>query len=191
MSDYNKWLSADYTSLNKSELKQGIKALARTANQRIYRLRESGVYSPALRNVNNNGKFGVMGKKTDYELRSEFLRVQRFLSSKTSTVTGARKYNVEIYERLGMNPNQYTQEDLQNFWDVYNEIKDNEGSNAFYTLGSERLQELIVEYRDAGKSYDDIMQNINDYADRKKEESEREYEELSGAENFFNLFRTD
>lgn len=114
----SKYINEDVNQLTTKELKAGIQSLAKTANQRLRQLEKSGVAksSPAYKYVerlfydmersktesvkrntfltttkNGNIKFvTALSKKKQSELRTEFTKLQDFLTAKTSTVTGTK-----------------------------------------------------------------------------------------------------
>lgn len=114
----SKYINEDVNQLTVSDLKAGIQSLAKTANQRLRQLEKSGVSksSPAYKyverlfydmerskteSVKRNAfltttargeiKFKTAtSKMKQSELRTEFTKLQDFLSAKTSTVTGTK-----------------------------------------------------------------------------------------------------
>lgn len=90
----------EFIRLNKSELRQAVSRLSSTANKRLSRLLKNDLISPAqLEAMESGGKFGTKGKDI-LALQVEFRRVSNFLTSRTSTVTGARALQEETRETL-------------------------------------------------------------------------------------------
>ena len=87
-------LSMDIDKFNKlkePDLKKIVGRLVSAANKRIRRMESAGIESPALSGVKRSGgTFSVKDKNLD-QLRSEYARAKRFLTSKTSTIKGAKK----------------------------------------------------------------------------------------------------
>lgn len=118
----SKYFNKNVNSLTEKELKAGIQSLAKVANQRLRQLEKSNkaTSSPAYKYIERlaydvsktkgtgadkysfigETKWGEMkfntatGKMNQSQLRQEFTFLQRFLNTKTSTVTGVKK-NIE------------------------------------------------------------------------------------------------
>lgn len=83
-------------NMSRRDMARNISVLASAANKRIVRLEKSGVRSPALDFVKTHGgKFSVAGK-TQNQLLIEYFRLQQFMSSKTSTVRGAKSWKLKV-----------------------------------------------------------------------------------------------
>ena len=92
------------TELTTQELRKAVTTLGSTANKRINRLQDSGIYSPAVKSLQekqNKDKphFSSVegidygnGPRAINQLRGRLSQIQKFLDSDTSTVTGARQY---------------------------------------------------------------------------------------------------
>lgn len=82
--------------MSRADMARNISKLASASNKRIKRLEESGVYSPSVEYVKRHGgKFSVAGK-TKNQLLTEFLRLQEFMESKTSTISGVKKWKKTV-----------------------------------------------------------------------------------------------
>lgn len=70
------------------------------ANRRIKRLKESGLYSvsPAIAGLGNQAKFSSKGLTKD-ELIVEIQRARQFMRESTSTVKGARRFQLQMEYR--------------------------------------------------------------------------------------------
>lgn len=124
----SKYLNENVNSLTEKELKAGIQSLAKVANQRLRQLEKSNkaTSSPAYKYIERlafdasktkgtgAAKYSFIGetkwgeikfntattKMNHSQLRQEFSFLQRFLSTKTSTVTGVKKNIDKSYEKF-------------------------------------------------------------------------------------------
>lgn len=124
----SKHLTEKVNTLTEKELKAGIQSLAKVANQRLRQLEKSNKApsSPAYKYIERlafdasktkatgadkysfigETKWGEIkfntatGKMSQSQLREEFSFLQRFLTAKTSTVTGVKKNIEKSYEKF-------------------------------------------------------------------------------------------
>lgn len=124
----SKYLNENVNSLTEKELKAGIQSLAKVANQRLRQLEKSNkaTSSPAYKYIERLAfdasktkgagadKYSFIGetkwgeikfntattKMSQSQLRQEFSFLQRFLTTKTSTVTGVKKNIEKSYEKF-------------------------------------------------------------------------------------------
>ena len=118
----------DYTAVEKQaydearkELVESSKQFFNTMNHRLARLRNSGVYSPALEAIEKSGgNFHIRGKNLS-ELISEYQRAIAFMNMQTATVTGAKSnlksvFNYCVNDELVVM--RYIQEQLEENYNV-------------------------------------------------------------------------
>lgn len=124
----SKYLNENVNSLTEKELKAGIQSLAKVANQRLRQLEKSNkaTSSPAYKYIERltfdasktkgtgAAKYSFIGetkwgeikfntattKMSQSQLRQEFSFLQRFLNTKTSTVSGVKKNIEKGYEKF-------------------------------------------------------------------------------------------
>lgn len=124
----SKYLNENVNTLTEKELKAGIQSLAKVANQRLRQLEKSNraTSSPAYKYIERltfdtsktkgtgADKYSFIGetkwgeikfntattKMNQSQLRQEFSFLQRFLNTKTSTVTGVKKNIEKSYEKF-------------------------------------------------------------------------------------------
>lgn len=124
----SKYLNESVNTLTEKELKAGIQSLAKVANQRLRQLEKSNkaTSSPAYKYIERlafdasktkgtgAAKYSFIGetkrseikfntattKMNHSQLRQEFSFLQRFLNTKTSTVTGVKKNIDKSYEKF-------------------------------------------------------------------------------------------
>lgn len=91
------------------DFRKEVSRLSSIANKRIRRLQESDfVSSPAYQKWLKEGGdlFGIRGK-TQAEVWNEYYRVQSYLNSKTSSITGTKQVLDNMNEYTGMNLETY------------------------------------------------------------------------------------
>ena len=141
---------SDVNKFNEKTLRAAVQTLSDAANKRVRRINAAGVISPAVRAVEQHGKFTPKGKSRN-QLLSEFVRTVNFLQSETSTVAGARKFTDKIRKNLGLNQTA-TAEDINrentNYWNTYTDLY-NKAENLWThsRLGSAKVQEIITDIR--------------------------------------------
>lgn len=161
----------DLMKLDRPQLAKIVSQMSSVANKRVKRLEASNVSSQALENVQRGGgKFGTKGLTLN-QLRAEYKRARGFLTSKSSTIRGAKKVNKELQLRLGgsMTPTQ-----MKNFWGVYNRLAEIE-PNFLREYGSTQMQRFLRnEVVENGTNTEELLQ-------RGLEEIERRYLEEQGS----------
>ena len=92
-----------------NQMKKEIQSKMNTANKRLKRLEKAGyTESPAYKGLykkhgwtKEKSRFSVKGKNAD-EIQKEYIRINRFLKDKTSTVRGANAVLRETAENIGI-----------------------------------------------------------------------------------------
>lgn len=154
--------------LNRSDLSAIASRLVSASNKRIRRLEKTpyGEYAPSMRIVRQRGeKFSVKGKDVN-QLRNEIKQMRKFLNMKTSTVSGWKKVQKNMGERLG---GEMTIEQTNKFWEVYHKLESQEGGLMSIIGDSDRIQKLLHQEVSSGDS-DDIFQRMMDNLDAIYEE---------------------
>lgn len=87
-------------------LRREVSRTAMIANKRIKRLEQQGfeftqAYQAAF-SGGNSSKFGVRGLQNENEVLAEMQRINNFLESKTSTITGVKKYLESLASSHGL-----------------------------------------------------------------------------------------
>lgn len=150
------------TSLNESQLRDVTARLAKVANKRIDRLKDSGAKSPAL--IRSDGKeipkFSESKSQSKFNTKVELRQLRSFLKSKTSTVSGYNEFNANVKKGLSKIGVNVSDENMQDFFDVLNRIRDEEGisSKEFLYSVAEAISDSMKDYRGADK--DKIFENI-------------------------------
>lgn len=112
-----------FNKLSKQELKGYTQILASVGNKRLKRAQEVGFESPSIDAVLKKGKFSTKDKNLN-QLRNEFMRVKRFLTSRTGTIQEFNKFRREtiaaLKEKEGIT---ITKEQFDEFWRAYEQLK--------------------------------------------------------------------
>lgn len=95
-------------------LKKQIQKVFHMANRRIQNIEKSGVYSPAVKELEFNqvgqmqkfAKFTQAGQDWN-EIKLQYAKAVQFLRKPTSTASGARQWNKAIQKELGFNDGLY------------------------------------------------------------------------------------
>ena len=190
----NSLINMDYNTLvnltkkeNIDSLKSVVEQMTRVANRRINNLNKSeiGKYSPALKSLNEAGikKFSTRGfkdlkSKDVSKLVHQYSQLKKFLSAKTSTISGWNKVRSGIAKRTGAKKLFQTeyksarsakiwQNREKRFWNLYNKLVDNYGG-IITQLDSDRIQKMLmtIQTSKGKKSDDDISEVMNKYIDQ-------------------------
>lgn len=146
----------DYTAVEKQaydearkELVESSRQFFNTMNHRLARLRNSGVYSPALEAIEKSGgNFHIRGKNLS-ELTSEYQRATAFKNMQTATVTGAKSNLRSAFNRtveLTGVTDKYVQKKI---WEAFNKIKESNG-----------IPQIIVNMHARGERYEQTMMQV-------------------------------
>lgn len=154
--------------LNEKQLRNVLSSAKKIINKRIKSLESKNMNSPALRAlIRSGGPITTKGANLN-RLRSEYSRARKFLTAKTSTVTGVRKVRQELSKRLKI---ELTEKQEDNFWKVYNKLKEDHPDVYSQTQGSTRLQNIIADISSGGNY------SIDEMLDKANKELTRIYEE--------------
>lgn len=83
-------------NMSRKDLAKNVSILASAGNKRLKRLEQSGVFSPSAEYVKTRGgNFSVAGKNKN-QLMIEYFRLSDFMTAKTSSVRGARKWQTNV-----------------------------------------------------------------------------------------------
>lgn len=158
-----------FNKLSKQELKGYTQILASVANKRLKRAQEQGFDSPSIDAVLVKGKFSTKDKNIN-QLRNEFMRAKRFLTSKTGTLSEFKKFRKEtinaLKEKEGI---EITEEQFDIFWRTYEQLKKERPEVANKGLKYNILKNIDY-YQKQGLSMDNIIKKM-------KENLEETYQE--------------
>ena len=173
-----------FNKMNERELRAITSRLVSAGNKRIRRLTEKGITSPAIRSLGTDTSFstklpkGVTREQRVNALRSEFSRARNFLSSKTSTMGGYRKYvkevKNEIAESVGVSSRKLAKVDIGKAFETLHKLQErgvipvNATGSKGGSKGSIHARDYIIEkmMNDPNIDIDDIMSDTEqDYTD--------------------------
>ena len=148
-----------FNSLNYTQLRQTVNRLASTANKRLNTFEKRGTSSPAVWRVEQSGgRFGTRGKDIN-ALRAEYARVRSFIESKTSTIKGIKKVEMETIKKLKAKGIEVTRDKVAKMWRAYERIKERNPSVMARTLKYNTLQD-VAELLNDNLSLDDIVEKL-------------------------------
>lgn len=140
--------------------------LCSMANKRVQLLERKGLETPAIIALKDNTHFGVGHKKvSNKEINNEWIRVNNFLDSLTSTYRGAQKYIKQVAELTGYKgkSNKELKEHATMIFNLVNRVKEivEQQEDAYYT--SWRILNAVkMVVQDNKNSFDEL----DDYDDR-------------------------
>lgn len=188
------------TELSIEELRKTIGQLGSIANKRITRLQTAGIYSPAVKALQESmdtdtPRFSTT-KGIDYsngsvainQLRARLAQINKFLDSETSTVTGARQYKSDVESRLGLK--NASEKALSVIWRVISTVKEVNPIIANYqSLGNFIYERITDDIPDISELDTMTEQEIDDLINRIAESSaekslEDYYKEIDKASSF-------
>lgn len=157
---FTRFAVEDAAKMSKAELTAYIKQNARTANDRMARLRKAGrdyksyAYGVADQWLQEHKRktFGVTSKMNRNQLVSMVTALNAFLSSGTSTITGVKESEMKRYQTAVAHGYQGT---FQQFVDMVEEVF--KSSNALAGYGSKTKYEMLI----AGRG-DEYLKIAND-----------------------------
>ena len=166
--NYVKHFETKPQDLSKEELQQAIRSMAKTGNQRLRNLEKGGytnlnAYRKVLRNSEKMSIFDytkkgeikfstAISKKSYNQLEQEFSELQKFLTAKTSTITGIKNK----YEKARNTLNEKYNTDLttQQIGELFESNIIQNTSNRF---GSDKVLSIISRYNISNLDSDDII----------------------------------
>lgn len=188
------------TELSIEELRKTIGQVGSIANKRITRLQTAGIYSPAVKALQESmdtdtPRFSTT-KGIDYsngsvainQLRARLAQINKFLDSETSTVTGARQYKSDVESRLGLK--NASEKALSVIWRVISTVKEVNPIIANYqSLGNFIYERITDDIPDISELDTMTEQEIDDLINRIAESSaekslEDYYKEIDKASSF-------
>lgn len=159
-----------------SAYRKEVSRKAAIANKRIKRLEEKGMTSsPAYQRWLSDGgkKFSVRGKSYN-EVQAELARINKYLDSATSSITGAKKVVKQMMDNIGVRDKNFKK---KNFEQIQQETK------KFFEIASQIEQYMrTVEDRASSLGYQKIWDAINKYTkdvDNEMLSSERDVSSIS------------
>ena len=145
----------EFNRLKESDLRAVTSRLVSAGNKRVRRLQSKHISSPALAKLGTDVRFSTkLPKGTPKEqrvnlLRQEFSRVRNFIASKTSTISGHKKFIRESYQRLSQDTGQSISDlkriDLGKVYEMLHKLQESNPSIRPGTDGSSQVRNYIIE----------------------------------------------
>lgn len=150
-----------FNALNTSDLRKVVGRLVSAGNKRIRTFERAGEESPALRELRRGGRYLSTKGKNLAEIRAEYARARAFLQSKTSTLKAWKANKAEIIEKLSKHEINITNEQFNDFWTAYNDLKDLSPEVAERELKYKVLKDIENSMNDTALSPEEIANNIH------------------------------
>lgn len=149
-------------SMTERELRAYARTLFDTANKRISRVNDSGVYSPSVNYLKSQkGIEKFTSPETMGQLRQTVAAAREFLSKESSTVKGSRAIDTRVRARIGADKNT----DLRGFWQGYRRFTE-EYPELLYKEGSDRIiKDLYQMYDGNDIDGEDLLTAAEEYAE--------------------------
>lgn len=174
-----------FNSLNKSDLQKVVGRLVSAGNKRLRSFERAGESSPATRHVaRSGGVFSTKGKDIN-QLRAEFVRAKNFMTAKTGTRAGWKKVKRETIKSLKDRGINLTEQQFDDFWKAYEELKEINPSVANKGLKYNILQDIADMVTDDTLTADEIALKLNSEISRIYEENEGLNDGFNGVSGFF------
>ena len=166
-----KQLPGNFSTMKRRDLIAEMQPTIDAANKRLKRLEGLKTLSPALNSVlQSGGKFSIKGKSRN-EVLKEASRAIAFINMKTSTVSGAKQFEMNFAAKLSNKAKDITNDQRKTLFDSFRKLQQISpvGLNVY---GSERLVRMLAdEVVDENYSFEDTM-------NKALKELEREYEQF-------------
>lgn len=147
----------DVRYLYYSELKIYAQQLAKRANDRLRRIEKAGLSEYSGAYIKRQGKrFSGFSKMTMPELRATVFEMEKFMESKTSTVSGMKSAKRTFEKRFDR---VFTWDEYRLFWDMYENFKD-DYYLVYYYLESNRVQKEMSKVGQNGITYEDVVKKL-------------------------------
>jgi hypothetical protein len=171
-----------FSTLTFAEQKKLLAKKVRLANQRISRLEKAGLADISIAYSNlldERAKPRFSSAKTKkLDIYKEYERVEQFLATKTSQISGTKKLYARTEKAFGRS---LTIDGVKSIWQTYNKWKDS-NTGLFYILGSTQVQKMIGEVYTENTNFTELENIITNLGTKK-------YEELPPDDNFFEYFK--
>lgn len=173
----DEFINLNYEDINRMgerDLRAIASRLVSASNKRIRRLEKNNLadISPSMHDI--RGQFSLKGAKTRESVMHQILRMQQFMSRKTSTIKGFNEVKQKTYARImgyeGKAPKKLkpftTNEQEKEFWRKYRTVMEDTRINAdigYTKLISEEIQKQLYTTKKRGRfSGKDIINKLDD-----------------------------
>lgn len=119
---------SDFSKLTYKELREATSTLSSVANKRVERLENRGFKNSIAYANYSQGKTGgerfTIKNKNRQEVEIEYRRLRNFLTSKSSTITGAKVERSKVLNTLGLQNENITDEEYNQIAKALSRLKD-------------------------------------------------------------------
>lgn len=168
LKDIQDMTNEEFNKLSYNELLPIVKHMQKLANQRIYRVKKSGVFSPI---VDSTKIMNTANVENLNMLRAEFRQTMNFLNAKTSTIRGAKDFNKSIQESLNslregkrrqLNYAELTNKQKSTIWRLRDTIQEIDPV-FFNSLDSNQRMSLVGKIYRKRESFESMRQKLVEY----------------------------
>lgn len=163
---------SDFSKLTYKELREATSTLSSVANKRVERLENAGfknsiAYANYSQGKTGGKRFGIENKNRQ-EVEIEYRRLRNFLTSKSSTLTGARAERTKVLNTLGLGNENITDRQYNQITRALSRLKD-DNRFKYNNDPSKKVAQVIKTYIEdkkrknitTGKIYKDVMNLLN------------------------------
>lgn len=177
----------DFMKMDYRTLKAAVDKLGKEANRRLVEFEKRKQKSPAYRNMEKSGGHVNSDYDTLNALRVEFMRAKNFLAMETSTLEGYEAVIARTIETMAKRGVEMTREQFEDFWDVYEKLKEIHPSISNEMLKYRIFKEITAEINsNEPKTVDEIIEKMQSelgtiyqkMADELAKQEEEDWKEL-------------
>jgi hypothetical protein len=163
----------EINKMTRRELAQVVSAMRSVARKRMERIEKQEVYSPAYSYLQRSGGIPSVKGLDLTALKNEYKRYKHFLSLKTSTVKGSKKYMKETEQAFEDATGQkWSYSELIPFYEMLDELRDEGLVNAEnYLEVLDYMMTYSAEHPDATK--EEILKNARGFINENYEQTAR------------------
>lgn len=163
---------SDFSKLTYKELREATSTLSSVANKRVERLENEGfknsiAYANYSQGKTGGKRFGIKNKNRQ-EVEIEYRRLRNFLTSKSSTVVGARAERSKVLNTLGLQNENITDRQYNQIARALSRLKD-DNRFKYNNDPSAKVAQVVKTYIEdkkrkkitSGNIYKDAMEILN------------------------------
>lgn len=174
--------TSDLRKLSPKAQRELTSRLVSASNKRLKRAGQTGTTSKDIARAQKRGGFSIAGK-TDVEVRREFKSAKTFLQGERSSVTAVRQQTSDRVDKaratLRKNGVRISKQKFEEDMKTYNRVKE-----INIALGDKNLYDssvvigAIKKYKANTDNVLELMEKIQEEADRRMKEKEEEFKEI-------------
>lgn len=169
----------EFNKLSYDELKPIVQKLNKVANDRMYKIKKANVFSPAVEDRETFKLGKIEGKNKLNQLRAKYREVSDFISLKTSTVKGAKKFEKMVQGSINelregksqLNYSELSVKQQSKLWKLYNAIREIDPV-AFATLDSDQKMAIASMVFKKNRSFENLRIDLTNYLDKVRGEQD-------------------